>query len=272
MELGNWYQSVVGIAAASIFVGGGVRQWLSDIEGPNRIPLVVYVLLSCLGLTFVAHSWMGAFPDRTVWQLLVDACTAAVGSVGTVGIVSNIRKPLASTGPVSAPSLRKLSVVFAISGLALAGSSACATRNGVQVSPEGTLALRANQLVQALRTVVTPAGSSPVEQLVASKTITVNEALVVANVVREVMVYAQDLATVLKVVDEAQTEAERSAGLQRAAVLVENIRSGLASATLNVGTETGRKAVLNVLTIASRILQTVGSLFPTPTPTPVPGF
>lgn len=163
--------------------------------------------------------------------------------------------------------VRRLLSVLLLVGL-VGFSAACATRNGVQVSPEGTLALRANQLVQALRTLTVPPGSSPVEQLVASKTITVNEALVVANVVKETMVYAQDLATVLKVVDEARTEAERETGLRRAAVLVENVRKSLASATLNVGTEAGRKAVLNVLLIASQILQTVGSVLPVPAPAP----
>lgn len=156
-------------------------------------------------------------------------------------------------------------LAFALAALvALSFSTACATRGGVQLSPEGTLAVRANQLVSALRSLTGPAGASPLEVLVASKTITATDAVNVATVVKESMLYAQDLATVLKVVDDARDDAERERGLARAAVLVQQISRSLSSASLRVGTEAGRKAVVQILEAASQILLTVGSLFPVP--------
>lgn len=261
----NWYQSIAGIVAASIFVGAGVRRWLSDVEGPNAVPLVVYVLLSCLGLTFLAHSVMGAFHDRNIWQLLVDACTACVISVGTVSMASNVHKPLKSTAEDARTSrlLRgpgrfgRLAVTVAVLGVAASG---CATRGGVAVSPEGTIALRANQLVQALRTVTAPDG--PVDQLVAQKVLTPPRALQVAVTLRETFVYAEDLAKVLKVVDESRTEAERTAGLQKAQALVNAISRKLNEVTLSPETEPARRAVAAILQAASAILLTVGSIFP----------
>lgn len=158
--------------------------------------------------------------------------------------------------------VRNLIGMFLVVMASFLGSAACATRGDVQVSPEGTLALRANQLVQTLRTLTTPPGTSPIEQLVASKTLTVSQAVEVAEGIKQSMVYAQDLATVLRVVDEAKTAAERTAGLQRASVLVQQIRTSLMHATLSIETENGRKAVMAVLDTALAVLMTVGTIFP----------
>jgi hypothetical protein len=143
-------------------------------------------------------------------------------------------------------------------------SIGCANRNGVNVSPEGTAALRANQVVQALRTVITPAGASPVEQLIATKVITAEDGVKVATILRQAFVSAGDLAAVLKVADDAQSEAERHAGLLKAAVLVNAIADGLDRAALSVGTEEGRRQVADLLRLASSALLTVGSFFPVP--------
>lgn len=156
--------------------------------------------------------------------------------------------------------MRKIILVVA---LILAG---CAQRNGVNVSPEGTAALRANQLVQALRTTITPEGASPVEQLVASKVITTEDAIKVATILKQTFTYAGDLASVLKIADDAQTDAERNSGLAKAGVLLQSIADGLDVAVLSVGTEEGRKAVAAMLRLASSVLLTVGSIFPAPSP------
>lgn len=140
----------------------------------------------------------------------------------------------------------------------------CATRGGVKVSPEGTAALRANQVVQALRTVITPEGASPIEQLVIAKVITVDDAIKVVTILKETFRYSGDLASVLKIADDAQNEADRHAGWVKAGVLVQAIADGIDNAVLSVGTDEGRRKVAEVLRLASSLLLTVGSVFPAP--------
>jgi hypothetical protein len=143
------------------------------------------------------------------------------------------------------------------------GATGCATRaDGTKVSPEGNLALRGTQLVGALNALTVPAGSSPIELLVQNKVLSVQDAMNVARVIQQAMTYAKDLAVVLQAVDEAKTAAERESGLRRAAVLVGQIQNSLSSANVSVGTEAGRKAVLDVLAVAASVLLQVGSLFP----------
>lgn len=155
--------------------------------------------------------------------------------------------------------------MFAVA-LAAVALSACATRGDVKVSPEGTLALRANQLVQALRVTVQPPGNSPIEQLVQQKRITAAEGLKVAEIVQKTFDGASQLAEALRVVDEAKTDAERQTGLAKASVLLQSIAQGLETAKITVGTEEGRLAVALVLRTASTVLLTVGSVLPSPTP------
>lgn len=263
----QWYQSVAGVAAVSVLAAQFVKKQFVEVEYLNRFPLVVYVLVFAALGTWFSNGVLGTLAGDSFAQVATDVVTSALLAIGGFEAVTNLAKPLADTGMPKMPrsafgAPKKFMAAFlAVSML----TSACATRNGVQVSPEGTLALRANQLVQALRTLTTPAGTSPIEQLVASKTLTVPDALRVAEAIKATMVYSQDLATVLKVVDEAKTEAERTMGLQRAAILVQQIQKGLSSAVVSVGTEPGRKAVVQALEVATQILLTVGSLFPAPT-------
>lgn len=271
----NWFKSVVGVAGFAVIAAQFLKKTLVDVTGLNKVPLVVYVMaLAGLG-TWFAHSVLGTLPveeGSNFWVLLTTVVTAALVAVGGWEVVTNVAKPLAdSNDPPGAPrnffGTKLVLPLFLVVGLT---ASACATRNGVQLSPEGTLALRGNQLVSALRSLSGPAGSSPLELLVASKTITVDEAVQVATVVKDGMVIAQDLATVLKVVDEATDEVSRAKGLQRASVLVQTLHKNLTSAPLRIVSESGRKAVLGVLEASLQILLTVGSILPAPTVAALP--
>lgn len=267
-EMTNWYTSIAGIAAASVVAGGAVRRWLGDVQGMNSVPLVVYVVLSAIGLSAIAQYVMAVDLAPTFGQLLVQAVTGALVAIGAVGAVTNVAKPLADT----VADARKYSwlIVVGLVGLSAAG---CATRaNGVAVSPEGTAALRANQLVQALRATITPAGTSPIEQLVASKVITAQDAIGVATAIRQTFTYAEDLAAVLKVADQAKDSAERQAGLLKAATLVQAIANGLDNAKLSVVDAKARQSVADILRVASSVLLTVGSMFPAPASVPVGAF
>ncbi len=206
----------------------------------------------------------------------VTAATLAIVALGwslwqkygsRVDFVNALRAP-ANTGEDTVKAMPAPPVVAAkvlslllVVGLAFT-AGACAKRGGVNVSPEGTLALRGNQFVQALRTTITPEGASPIEQLVASKAITPDDAIQVVTAVRQTLVYAQDLAVLLKVADSAQTEAERSTGLVKASKIAQSASDSLAQASLSVGTEAGRRAVVSALRTASQALLLVGSVFP----------
>lgn len=263
-ELLDWYKSVAGIAGAAVAAGYAIRAMIGENKGfLSSIPVVVYVLLSCVGLAWVADAVMGAELADTFPQLLVLSVTAALVAVGAVGTVSNLAKPLAQTVRDAKAQGGTFVALLAIAGLA-AGASACATRGGVNVSPEGQLAIRGNQVVQALRATINPAGSSPVEQLVAQKLISTEEAIKVVEVIRQQLVYAQDLAAVLKVVDDAREAADRDAGLAKASKLVQQIAAGLSTANLSIVNEKGRAAVVGVLQAAASALLLVGSIWPIP--------
>lgn len=266
-EMTNWYGSIAGIAAAAVACGGAVRSWLGDKTPWNSLPLVVYVLLSCVGLAGIAQYVMDMQLAPTFAQLLVMAGTACIVAVGGVSFVTNVVKPLSDTVDKRHMGALFLAVLIGLSG------AACATRaNGVDVSPEGTAALRANQLVQALRATITPAGTSPIEQLVASKTITAQDAIGVTTAIRQTFTYAEDLAAVLKVADQAKDAGERQAGLLKAATLVQAIANGLDNAKLSVVDAKARQSVSDILRVASSVLLTVGSMFPAPAAAPGAAF
>ena len=98
MDLMEWWSSMAGIVAASVVCGEAIKRWLSDVEGLNTVPLVVYVAACNLVLTGVAWGVMGAFPDDDPFQLLVRVVTASLVSVGGVSFASNLTKPLSATG------------------------------------------------------------------------------------------------------------------------------------------------------------------------------
>lgn len=263
----NWYSSIAGVVAAAVTLGGLTRSWLGDVEGLNKVPLVLYVLAYACGLTLVAF-WLGKL-SGDLPLLVVDALTAAFLSVGVVSFASNVTKPLSAT--VQDAHMRRTFGKFAVALALLAAATtgaACATRSdGTRLSPEANVALRATMLVDALDALTVPPGSSPIERMVANKVLTRDEALRVAGVIRQTMTYAKDLGLTLEIVQKARTGTpEHMQGLQRASNLIRAISSGLANAPITVGTEAGRKAVVDLLAFSANLLLTVGSMFPAPDP------
>lgn len=98
MDVMEWWSSMAGIVAASMACGHGVKRWLSDVEGLNAVPLVLYVAACNLVLTWTAHYVMGAFAEDDFPRLVVRGLTAAVLSVGGVSMATNVTKPLSVTG------------------------------------------------------------------------------------------------------------------------------------------------------------------------------
>lgn len=152
--------------------------------------------------------------------------------------------------------------------LALALTSACAARSTGALSPEATIALRANQVVAALDALTVPAGTSPVERLIDARVITPQEGLQVAIVIREALGHARDLAYVVEAVHSSRTDAEREAGLQRASTLLHLLSTRLSQAPIAIGTVEGRQAVVDLLRVSSHLLLMVGSVFPAPAVAP----
>lgn len=98
MDPMEWWSSMAGIVAASVVCGEAIKRWLSDVEGLNAVPLVLYVAGCNLVLTGIAWGVMGAFAEDDPWQLLVRVVTASLVSVGGVSFATNIGKPLSVTG------------------------------------------------------------------------------------------------------------------------------------------------------------------------------
>jgi len=152
----------------------------------------------------------------------------------------------------------------------LAGSvTACSnrpTRDGQRIAPEAEAALRLTQVVGALNALTVPPGNSPVERLIGAKVITNADGQIVATVIKESMGYAKDAGLMLEASLTARTEADKERGWMRASVLIRSLADKLASAPISIGTPEARKAVVDLLRLASSMVLTVGSFLPVPAP------
>lgn len=267
-ELLQWYMSVGGVAAASVLVAQFIVKTLfTSVPVLKAIPLVLHVMWIAAAGTWFAHSVLGTLEGEGLALLITQSVTTALVSIGMYNFVTNLGKPLSDTGGDEVP--RTLFGARKFVGILLVGAtltaSACSAKVGgqqVQLSPEGALAFRANQLVSSLRTLTRPDGASPVEQLVQARVITVDEGIAVAGVIRDAMLGAVDLATVLEAVDAAVDVTAREEGLRKAGELLWRISSDLQRATLHVGTEAGRAQVLQMLSVSAQLVLTIGSVFP----------
>lgn len=100
MELGismEWYTSIPGIAGAAFLAGEATKRWLWDVPGLRVVPLVLLVMGYSGLFTAIAWGVMHAL-DGDPWQLGVKAVTAGALAVGGRSIISNVGKPLESTG------------------------------------------------------------------------------------------------------------------------------------------------------------------------------
>jgi hypothetical protein len=173
---------------------------------------------------------------------------------------------------MQAPSLVEMSrkVGAWIVVLALAGSiTACGarpTRNGERIAPEAEAALQLERGIDALNALTVPAGVSPVERLVDAQVLTRDEAIVVATGIRDAMGIAKNVSLALGASLAARTDAEKVLGMQRAAVFLRSLSDKLAALPITIGTEKGRRAVVDLLKFAGNLLLTAGSIFPAPLP------
>jgi len=162
----------------------------------------------------------------------------------------------------------KAVALLVIVGLAsqLTACAARPTRDGNRIAFEAEAALQLERGVDALDALTIPAGNSPIDRAVALKILTVDEAFALAKGVKAAMVTAQQVVLGLKASLAARTEAEKQVGLNRASVLLRSLGDQLASLPITIGTEQGRKHVVNMLRLASSLLMFAGSIFPMPAP------
>lgn len=138
----------------------------------------------------------------------------------------------------------------------------CATRLPPDASPEAKLAVRGDQVVQALRGVLpalkphvctsaTPVGAPCVEPA---------DALRVARVVEGAFAAAGQLAQALALVDAAKDASERESGLKRAREFVHSIQQQLSQAQVAPGREEARLLVVQLLSAVTNLLFAIGGM------------
>jgi len=222
-----------------------------------------------------ATDWTGyldgfvVFAVGMLWSLWEKYASRAdfLNALAAPATASETEVKAMSDPPLAVVAKKAVALFLAVG---LAGSvTACSsrpTRNGQRIAPEAEAALRLTQVVGALNALTVPPGNSPVERLIAAKVITNADGQIVATVIKESMGYAKDAGLMLEASLTARTEADKERGWMRASVLIRSLADKLASAPISIGTPEARKAVVDLLRLASSMVLTVGSFLPVPAP------
>jgi len=231
-------------------------EFIANVLASPFWQVVLTTVATALAADYAAFKKFQSFEEFAAYRWGLAAWRAAQGFV--VGVVGGLSLP------VLAEALKRLSVVLLI--LVLGACASRATRGGQPIAPEAEAALRMTQVVGALNALTIPPGSSPIERLVASKVLTNADGQAVATVLSQAMGYAKDAGLVLEASLAARTAADKQRGHLRASVLIRTLADSLAAAPINVGTPQARKAVVDLLRLASGLVLTVGSFLPVPAP------
>ncbi len=160
--------------------------------------------------------------------------------------------------------MKRYPLIAAFLAIALA-LSACGPKLPPNTSLEGKLAVRGNQLVQALRATIpavkglvcvstTPQPSGPVPTCIPPATaVKIFEGLETAGKTSE------QVADALRALDGAKTAQEQQAFQSKAMELLNTIQQTLLRVTVTPETEGARNAVVQILQTAMSILIAIGS-------------
>ena len=138
----------------------------------------------------------------------------------------------------------------------------CGAKLPPDTSPEAKIAVRATQVVAALRatlpaikslTCTAPALTPPV-------CLSPADAIRVVTRIEQAGEHAERLATALQIVDAATDAASRATGMQRVTAILGSIQGSLAAAQIAPAAEPGRAAVVAILSSVMAILLTIGGV------------
>lgn len=151
--------------------------------------------------------------------------------------------------------IRKLIVV-----VMLAIVAACGPKLPPGTSPEATMAVRATQVVAALRATlpqikanVCVEGSDP------RVCIKPADAIKVVNHVENAGGYAEQLGQALAIVDSAKTVTEQTAGMEKARTLLTHIQGLLTQASVAPENEGARNAVVTLMGTVTTLLFSIST-------------
>ena len=161
--------------------------------------------------------------------------------------------------------LAKVVLVVVLGLLALAAfmQSGCATLPP-NTSPEGATAIRATQVVAALRATLPGIKALTCTSATLPSALPTclppAEAIRVVSRIEDAGELAGHLALALQAVDEAKDATARTEGLAKVSALVQSIQQTISLATIAPSAEPARAAVLQVLAGVTSILLTLGGL------------
>lgn len=147
--------------------------------------------------------------------------------------------------------IKKYLFVFVI-GLTLG----CANRLPVGTSPEGVTAVKATQVIAALRASLPVLKAATCQPGVIPPCLAPADTDRVVTHIQTASTYAQELAVVLKAVDEAQTAALQTEGMTKARALLVSIQNSLTQAAVSPGAEDSRQKVVSILGAVMNLLLT----------------
>ena len=91
----NWYTSVAGVVAATIFGVTVLKRALGNVQYVNTVPTWVYAVLISGILTFVTNRVWGTLPGD-LWQTMMQAVMMAGAASGFYDWLREPTKPLAA--------------------------------------------------------------------------------------------------------------------------------------------------------------------------------
>jgi hypothetical protein len=118
-----------------------------------------------------------------------------------------------------------------------------------QLSFEGQTAVAGRQFTAALRS-----ASDGIDGLITTHILTNDDGVKSLQIVGTILQQNQNLAVVLKAIDEAKDIASREAGVQKATALIKTFQTSVNNVTVPISTEAGRQRVSAIMTLVSNAL------------------
>jgi len=135
--------------------------------------------------------------------------------------------------------------------------TACGSKLPPNTSPEGTVAARGIQVIAALRATLPALKQATCQPGVAQPCLAPADTDRVVGHIQTASKVAEELAVVLKAVDEAQTAALQEEGMNKARALLVSIQSSLVQASVAPALEDARQRVVTILGVVTTLLFTV---------------
>lgn len=263
MDLTIDLTTAAGISVATIAVVHYLKGKLADVRFLSAVWVPAYVIAVAGVLTWISHSVLH-WVEGDLLQVLATVVIQALAASGALGWTKSVGTSLGESGTaVQARVTKDFDRLTAILlAVALAASlSACGPKLPPNTSPEAQIAVRGTQVMAGLRAtlpgikaLVCPPGAPGPTCLRPA------DADRVVVQIERAAGYAEDLAKVLKAVDEAKTAAERQAGLGKVGAILTSIQGSLSAAQIAPEGEAARMAIVGLLGTVTEILFTVGGV------------